>query len=471
MGKALQISNSEEQILHHLAELEVNPVKEIEIKSMRRDSMSVDALLHGPVGSVYEGFDYHLRIIFDENYPKSPPLVSIQNRILCVNMITQLPGYSILDHLKYIWTDEWNIRTLFNHIIEILKEPEYSLLPIEMQEIIALKMSILEHQQMIENDKEKIFIPFSGAEEGSIAEENNLSGVLENDNPNPNDHVDGSKDIIDEKSMKSSVSNVKSTGSERTIYSKKSDIVDNIAKSENVSHIGDDVYSVNDVEDNNSNYTRHDDDGWSISSGEDMIASSKLPKVKVGVKKAHRLSRQQSKDANADSHTVLTSEISLPPIVVMTQVSRSNSSDKSNHSPSTKSRTSPSGQSIPDMAANSSFNGISSLTSLQLFPSIESVNDNELDVIDVKNDRNEVSNDHGKLIKLKYKKMKALLRYLSRVEQMHVNTIFLYQTDKAKFQMMVQHFAKTFVCDLSGPSRSGNSKGMETDPKGHEPRE
>ena len=54
--------------------------------------------------------------------------------------MAQLSGAGNLYHLKYIWKPSWTIKILLKHIISLLKTPDFSLLPNEMNQIVDLKV-------------------------------------------------------------------------------------------------------------------------------------------------------------------------------------------------------------------------------------------------------------------------------------------------------------------------------------------
>lgn len=90
----------------------------------------VECLLQGPPGSLYEGQTYTVEITLLDGYPYTPPLVKfLSNRMIHPNIINRIVGGSHLLHFPAIWQNNWTLIDLLQHCIELLQEPQLSLLP------------------------------------------------------------------------------------------------------------------------------------------------------------------------------------------------------------------------------------------------------------------------------------------------------------------------------------------------------
>ncbi|XP_067130853.1 ubiquitin-conjugating enzyme E2 C [Centruroides vittatus] len=77
--------------------------------------------IHGPKGTVYEGFTYKLSLEFPNNYPYNAPTVTFTTPCFHPNVDTQ--GNICLDILKEKWTALYDVRNILLSIQSLLGEP------------------------------------------------------------------------------------------------------------------------------------------------------------------------------------------------------------------------------------------------------------------------------------------------------------------------------------------------------------
>ena len=109
-----------------------NEVKEIEkdktstnsmfeIKMVGDNMYKYDAIIYGPVDSLYQGFKFKLSIELPDEYPFQPPKVKFVTPIKHVNVNSS--GDICLDILKDQWLPIQTIKTVLVSIILLLSEP------------------------------------------------------------------------------------------------------------------------------------------------------------------------------------------------------------------------------------------------------------------------------------------------------------------------------------------------------------
>lgn len=90
----------------------------------------------GPPNTPYSEKKITIEIILYDGYPYNPPEVKIMsNRFWHINIMNQVMGYSRLLHLQQVWKNNWNINTLLQHLVDLLREPQIDYLPDHFQEI------------------------------------------------------------------------------------------------------------------------------------------------------------------------------------------------------------------------------------------------------------------------------------------------------------------------------------------------
>jgi len=64
------------------------------------------------------------------------PAVSFSTRIFAVNVLQLVNGTGKLLHLDKTWDSRWNMRILLNHIVSLLINPNFSLIPPDMMHVL-----------------------------------------------------------------------------------------------------------------------------------------------------------------------------------------------------------------------------------------------------------------------------------------------------------------------------------------------
>lgn len=152
--KVFQGYKSQMKIFQDIEDLRAN-TENVEVYYYGGSPIILDAILNGPKGSLYEGARYHIRIEFREPYPYKLPSIRFITRIFAVNVISQISGIGLLNHIRYLWNGEWTLRKLFDHISSLLIEPDYSLLPKEMNDSLELHLLLLSRANETSRSEEK----------------------------------------------------------------------------------------------------------------------------------------------------------------------------------------------------------------------------------------------------------------------------------------------------------------------------
>ncbi|KAJ3297043.1 Ubiquitin-conjugating enzyme E2 11 [Rhizoclosmatium sp. JEL0117] len=79
------------------------------------------ATIHGPVGTVYDGFTYKLSMKFPLNYPFTAPTIRFETPMYHPNVDTA--GNICLDILKEKWSAIYNVQTVLLSLQSLLGEP------------------------------------------------------------------------------------------------------------------------------------------------------------------------------------------------------------------------------------------------------------------------------------------------------------------------------------------------------------
>lgn len=136
LAQSMVEARAQLHIFEEIEEFQRNPPPGAWILDYGELPIVMDVKILGPESTPYENGNFKLRVIFHEDYPYKPPDVKFLTRIFCINSITQIDGSGQIMHIKYIWDRNWTLNRLITHIIALLKQPDDSLLPEEMNLIV-----------------------------------------------------------------------------------------------------------------------------------------------------------------------------------------------------------------------------------------------------------------------------------------------------------------------------------------------
>lgn len=85
------------------------------------DLFKWNATLIGPVETPYEGGVFKLNLVFPNDYPFHPPVVTFMTRIFHPNIHEN--GEICLDILKYHWSPAYSITNILLSIVSLLSDP------------------------------------------------------------------------------------------------------------------------------------------------------------------------------------------------------------------------------------------------------------------------------------------------------------------------------------------------------------
>mmetsp|Transcript_16136 Transcript_16136/g.20893 ORF Transcript_16136/g.20893 Transcript_16136/m.20893 type:complete len:523 (+) Transcript_16136:600-2168(+) len=111
---------------------EINPLYVnglISIDIDKKEATKCHVLLEGPDDTPYENRALSIEIKVGDDYPFAPPFVKFTHRLLHVNFSMSLDGTTSMPQLLQYWDAEWDLAKLLNYIMELLVEPNLSLLP------------------------------------------------------------------------------------------------------------------------------------------------------------------------------------------------------------------------------------------------------------------------------------------------------------------------------------------------------
>lgn len=323
------------------------------------DPMYLNVVLTGPENSMYEGCKYYLKVRFYDGYPYQRPEIHFMNRIYHVNIISEFNSMSTLYHFKYIWEPDWTLTKLFDHILSLLHEPDFSLLPNEMNSIIDMTIRMRTDSGILRlHEESDAKIDDYNADDGQESlQQSNAS------------HIDNSLNDADAMKM--------------TLHSM------NQEKS-------DDYFDIN------------NDDVWSVDSDEpeDMILNTADSKIMI---EDERSDFKPITLPSASNHVRKSS-------IQSSKSSHANTNDRqsqSEHYPASDAK-----DYSPEISTTET-----KLHSVGVYTAQPS-----LYAEDVYEDE-EIAN---------------LLQYLSRIEQMHLNVMYLYRIDRKRFREVVKYYTERF---------------------------
>jgi len=100
-----------------------NADKDIRLQPNENDLYKWSGTIVGPRDTPYEGGEFHVDIAIPENYPLTPPKVTMLTKCFHPNIHFKT-GEICLDILKTAWTPAWTIQAVCRAIIALLSNPE-----------------------------------------------------------------------------------------------------------------------------------------------------------------------------------------------------------------------------------------------------------------------------------------------------------------------------------------------------------
>lgn len=390
---------SQLKLFDDIEELKRDPHEHVRIHTYGGNPMTLDAILRGPADSPYQGGSFHVRVTFKDGYPYLRPEILFLTKIFAVNIVSQLTGGCSLYHFKHIWKKTWTLKKLFEHILQILKEPDFTLLPEEMNAIVNL--TIAKRESEVKNHIN---------EGGNKFDEKNVFQVFENmlDQGNDDDDDEINLDVLDE--VRTSRNN-----------SARFD-----AKVEDEINARFDMVAASPTHGNGLALAMPKDDDWSDSDDENIesLAITKLKSSGPSPVPSLRLDDKSEKDGNKGIDSIHMSD-NISDGSSMTKKSQAKTADsrrQSEHSSSKK------------MSSNRGNEGQTDERKGDREPAAAG--------------RNDADDDKAapSTIGLDYidSQIIYLMSSLTRVEQMHLNVMYMYLTDQQRFNDTVKYYMNTF---------------------------
>lgn len=125
-------------------------------------ALEITAVVRGPSGSIYEAGEWNIHICCQAGYPNIAPTVLILTRILHPSVLGHLDGSGRLLHVDALWSSDWNISSLLQHVSAILVDPStcYHLLPVHMTSVVDKWLHILVEASSLQHTSAEEFIEF-----------------------------------------------------------------------------------------------------------------------------------------------------------------------------------------------------------------------------------------------------------------------------------------------------------------------
>ena len=136
LAQVILESKSQIKIFEEIEEVHSNPPLYCSIGHYGGSPIVCECHIIGPPSTPYENKKITIELTIFDGYPyHHPELKIMSNRILHMNIMNQLTGFSRLLHFHEVWKSDWKINTLLQHLIDLLKEPCIDYLPENFQEI------------------------------------------------------------------------------------------------------------------------------------------------------------------------------------------------------------------------------------------------------------------------------------------------------------------------------------------------
>ncbi|EGG23586.1 ubiquitin-conjugating enzyme E2 S [Cavenderia fasciculata] len=103
------------RILRELKELSNSPMEGISLVPCEEDLSNIDAIIHGPGGTPYEGGHFKARLTLSSDFPRSPPKANFITKIFHPNVSKK--GEICVNTLKKDWSEDLGIK----HILLTIK--------------------------------------------------------------------------------------------------------------------------------------------------------------------------------------------------------------------------------------------------------------------------------------------------------------------------------------------------------------
>ncbi len=135
LAQAMMESKNQIKIFEEIEDIKHNPPDLVSVYSYGGNPVECLYLVEAPPGSIYEGGKFMLKLIYLNGYPFSCPEASITTRMVHLNFVIQMDGAVSIPHLHNLWESSWNSRDVIRHVLDLMTEPNPSLLPILMIDV------------------------------------------------------------------------------------------------------------------------------------------------------------------------------------------------------------------------------------------------------------------------------------------------------------------------------------------------
>lgn len=135
LAQAMMESKNQIKIFEEIEDIKHNPPDLVSVHSYGGNPVECLYLLEGPPDSLYAGGRFLLKVVYVNGYPFSCPETCILTRMVHMNLVIQMNGSVSLPHLKNLWESSWSSRDIIQHVLDLMVEPNPSLLPMLMIDV------------------------------------------------------------------------------------------------------------------------------------------------------------------------------------------------------------------------------------------------------------------------------------------------------------------------------------------------
>ncbi|CAM9392948.1 unnamed protein product [Ascophyllum nodosum] len=134
LGRAIMDSVTATRLSQELKILQSDPVFCVQSAKLTRSApATLQARIMCPNGTPYEGQTLTLELVAPDGYPFLAPKARILERVFHLNLVLLLDGSTALRSILDKWTAAWNVGRLLRELLDLLREPDPSLLPHDLR--------------------------------------------------------------------------------------------------------------------------------------------------------------------------------------------------------------------------------------------------------------------------------------------------------------------------------------------------
>ena len=111
------------RLTKELRDLHTRGVPGVKVEPRDGNVFFWDAIVDGPVGTVYEGGHFKVELEFPQEYPMKPPSVRFCTKIYHPNFF-DIPGPNLDSRVLAQWAPSVMVKRLFEELLDIMANPD-----------------------------------------------------------------------------------------------------------------------------------------------------------------------------------------------------------------------------------------------------------------------------------------------------------------------------------------------------------